>query len=174
MCGTIFAIWTTLSAFRRALRLSALLPVIQIRGSISSRLAIALAIAAWTLFCSICLAQSSGADNEEVSSKLDAYMTAMTDSGFFMGAVLVAQDRKVLLSHGYGMANLEHDVPNTAQTRFDIASVNKTFTAALVLLLAERGKLSVQDPICKYLSDGPPAWKEVTIYHLLTHTSGIM
>jgi CubicO group peptidase (beta-lactamase class C family) len=142
------------------------------KGSIP--IALALAPVVWTLLCSNCPAQNSAADNQGVSLKLDAYMAAMTDSGLFMGAVLVAQDGKVLLSHGYGMANLEHEIPNTPQTRFDIASVSKTFTATLVLLLAEHGKLSLQDPICKYLSDCPPAWKEVTIHHLLTHTSGIM
>jgi CubicO group peptidase (beta-lactamase class C family) len=120
------------------------------------------------------LAQTPPGENESVSSKLDGYMSAMTDSGLFMGAVLVAQDGKTLLSRGYGMANLEHDIPNSPYTRFDIGSVSKTFTAALVLLLAERDKLRVQDPIGNYLSDSPPAWKGVTIHHLLTHTSGIM
>jgi CubicO group peptidase (beta-lactamase class C family) len=133
-----------------------------------------LAIAGWLMFFPNCPAQTNLPDKGSVSSRLGAYMNVMTDSGLFMGAILVAKDGKMLLSQGYGMANLEHDIPNTPHTRFDIGSVSKTFTATLVLLLEQRGKLSVHDPICNYLSDCPPAWKEVTIHHLLTHTSGIM
>ena len=97
----------------------------------------ALVSAAAMLFCPNCLAQSSAAEDATVSSRLDAHMSAMTDSGLFMGAALVAKDGKVLLSRGYGMANLELEIPNVAHTRFDIGSVSKTFTAALVLLLVE-------------------------------------
>jgi len=120
-----------------------------------------------------CVAQTNASDRDLVT-KVDEYMTATTKSGLFMGSILVAQNGKVLVSRGYGMANLEWNVPNTPQTRFDIASVSKTFTAALVLMLQDRGKLSVQDPICKYLDDCPDAWREITIHQLLTHTSGIM
>jgi CubicO group peptidase (beta-lactamase class C family) len=119
-----------------------------------------------------CPAQT-GASNQDVVAKIDEYMNATTKSGLFMGSILVARGGKVLVSRGYGMANLEWNIPNTPQTKFDIGSVAKTFTATLVLMLQERGKLSVQDPICKYLDDCPDAWREVTIHHLLTHTSGI-
>jgi len=90
-----------------------------------------------------------------------------------MGSVLVAQDGKVLLSHGYGFANLEWDVPNSPATKFRLGSVTKQFTAACILLLEERGKLKVDDPVKQYLSDAPPAWDKITIFNLLTHTSGI-
>jgi CubicO group peptidase (beta-lactamase class C family) len=90
-----------------------------------------------------------------------------------MGSILVARDGKVLLSKGYGMANLELDVPNTPQTKFRLASVTKQFTAMAILLLQQQGKLNVQDPICKYIQDCPEAWQPITIHHLLTHTSGI-
>jgi CubicO group peptidase (beta-lactamase class C family) len=118
-------------------------------------------------------AQTSVA-NQTLTAEMDKYLEAVSGSGLFMGAVLVARDGKMLLSKGYGMASLEYDVPNTPQSRFNIASVSKTFTAAMILLLQERGKLNVQEPICKYLGDCPDAWREVTIQHLLTHTSGIL
>ena len=91
----------------------------------------------------------------------------------FMGAVLVAKDDQVLLERGFGWANIEWNVPNAPNTRFRIGSVTKQFTAAAVLLLEERGKLSVDDPVARHVANAPEAWKDVTLYHLLTHTSGI-
>ena len=95
------------------------------------------------------------------------------DAKTFMGAVLVARDGKVLLSRGYGHANMEWSIPNTPATRFRIGSVTKQFTATAILLLEERGRLSVDDPVKKHLPDAPAAWDAVTIRHLLTHSSGI-
>ena len=92
--------------------------------------------------------------------------------GGFSGVILIAKGEKVLLSKGYGMANYELGVPNTRQTKFHIASVSKPFTAAAVLLLQERGLLSVSDPLTKYIADYPNGDK-ITVHHLLTHTSGI-
>lgn len=91
----------------------------------------------------------------------------------FMGTVLVARQEKVLLSKGYGFADLEWDIPNTPNTKFRLSSVTKQFTAACILLLEERGKLKIEDPIRKYMPDAPAAWDKITIFHLLTHTSGI-
>src|SRR6478735_11075090 len=91
----------------------------------------------------------------------------------FMGTVLVAQDGKVLLDKGYGFANLEWEIPNTPTTKFRLGSITKQFTAASILLLEERGKLKIEDPVKKYMPDAPAAWDKVTIFHLLTHTSGI-
>ena len=91
----------------------------------------------------------------------------------FMGTVLVAQDGKVLLDKGYGFANLEWDIPNTPTTKFRLGSITKQFTAASILLLEERGKLKVDDPVKKYMPDAPAAWDKITIFHVLTHTSGI-
>lgn len=115
----------------------------------------------------------TGSTDQHIAADIDAYMTRATSSGLFTGSVLLAHNGKVIIAKGYGMASLQFSVPNTPQTKFDIASVSKTFTATLTLLLEERGKLNVHDPICKYLSDCPAEWKEVTIHHLLTHTSGI-
>ncbi|MGA7380465.1 MAG: serine hydrolase domain-containing protein, partial [Terriglobales bacterium] len=95
------------------------------------------------------------------------------DAQLFMGSVLVAQNGKVLFSKSYGWANMEWNIPNSSTTKFQIASVTKQFTAASILLLEERGKLKTDDLVKKYLPDAPASWDKVTIYNLLTMTSGI-
>lgn len=110
---------------------------------------------------------------QDVNVKFDEYLNAITKQGRFMGSVLVAREGKIIYSKGYGLANIEFDVANTPQTKFRLGSITKQFTAASILLLQERGKLSVQDPICKYVENCPKTWEPVTIHHLLTHTSGI-
>lgn len=115
---------------------------------------------------SICLAQDNVSRMEEV-------VRSYVDAKQFMGSVLVARDGKVILSKGYGSANLEWDVPNSPAAKFRLGSITKQFTAASILLLEERGKLKVEDPVKKYMPAAPAAWDKVTIFHLLTHTSGI-
>ena len=87
-------------------------------------------------------------------------------------AVLVARDGKILFERGYGLGNRARHEPVTPQTKFRIGSITKQFTAAAVLKLQETGKLSVRDPLSKYIPDFPRGG-EVTLHHLLTHTSGI-
>ncbi len=105
--------------------------------------------------------------------RLQQVVQPYVDAQMFMGSVLVAQQGKVLFSKSYGWADLEWNVPNSPTTRFQIASVTKQFTAAAILLLEERGKLKTGDLVKKYLPDAPPAWDKITIYNLLTMTSGI-
>lgn len=122
------------------------------------------------LLTSSCFAQ------DKISNESVARMEQIVQSyvpGRFMGTVLVAQDGKVLLDKAYGFANIEWDVPNTPTTKFRLGSITKQFTAASILLLEERGKLKVEDPVKKYMPDAPAAWDKITIVHLLTHTSGI-
>ena len=95
------------------------------------------------------------------------------DAQMFMGSVLVSKEGKPVFNQGYGMADLEWNVPNSPTTRFNIASMTKQFTAAAILLLEDRGKLKTDDLVKKYLPDAPASWDKITIYHLLTHTSGI-
>ena len=104
---------------------------------------------------------------------LQAVVQPYVDADTFMGSVLVAKDGKIILSKSYGMADLEWNVPNSPTTRFNIASMTKQFTAASILLLEDRGKLKTDDFVKKYLPDAPPSWDKMTIYQLLTHTSGI-
>lgn len=110
---------------------------------------------------------------QDVASRIDAYLSDLAKEQSFSGSVLVAQDGKVLISKGYGLANIENGVPNTPQTRFRIGSMTKQFTAMAILMLQAQDKLNVQDRICDHISDCPTAWQEITIHHLLTHTSGI-
>ena len=91
----------------------------------------------------------------------------------FMGAVLVARVNDVLINKGYGFANLEWNIPDSPKTKFRLGSITKQFTAASILLLEERGKLSTNDTVKKYMPDAPAAWDNITIFNLLTHTSGI-
>ena len=99
-------------------------------------------------------------------------MTALTDAGRYSGTVLVARGDTVLLSKGYGMANYEFSVPNTPRTVSATGSNTKQFTAAAVMKLQEQGRLNVTDPVTQYIP-GVPGWKEIRIYQLLNHTSGI-
>jgi CubicO group peptidase (beta-lactamase class C family) len=105
--------------------------------------------------------------------KVDAYLARETALGRFSGAALVARDGRILLKKGYGLADRERGLPNTPHTRFHIGSLTKQFTAMAILQLQERGKLRLTDRISTHLADCPPAWREVTIEHLLTHTAGL-
>jgi CubicO group peptidase (beta-lactamase class C family) len=105
--------------------------------------------------------------------RMERVIQSFVDSKRFMGAVLVARGNKILLDKGYGFADLEWDVPDSPTTKFRLGSITKQFTAASILLLEERGKLSVNDPVKKYMPDAPAAWDKITILNLLTHTSGI-
>src|SRR5580658_5065438 len=121
---------------------------------------------ALTIFLAVpCLAQDA--------ARMDQIVQSYVADHKFMGTALVARGDQVLFTKAYGSANLEWDVPNTPDTKFRLGSVTKQFTAASILLLEERGKLSVTDPVKKYMPDAPSAWEKVTIRHLLTHTSGI-
>src|SRR6476620_7609225 len=88
-------------------------------------------------------------------------------------AVGVAVAGKPVLLKAYGMADLEHDVRNTPETIFEAGSVSKQFTAMAVLLLAKEGKLSIDDPVRKYIPELPDYKVPLTIRHMLNHTSGL-
>ncbi len=107
------------------------------------------------------------------TARLDQIVQSWVDDKLFTGSVLVARGDEILLSKGYGEANREWAIPNGSETKFRIASVSKQFTAAAILLLAERGKLSIDDRISSHMPNAPVAWKDITIFHLLTHSSGI-
>ena len=119
-------------------------------------------------FCfSISFAQNKSQKIEELLSKYHEYDQ-------FNGSALVADDGEVIFADGFGMANMEFDIPNAPDTKHRLGSITKQFTAALILQLVEQEKLELDQPISKYLPKykGPAADK-VTIHHLLTHSSGI-
>ena len=117
------------------------------------------------------LAVASGSTN--FSFKAEAYLTKLTHEEKFSGAVLVATNGNVIFANGYGLANREHDIANTTNTIFRLASVTKQFTAMCILILQEEHKLDVTNLISQYVEDCPEAWRAITIHHLLTHTAGI-
>jgi CubicO group peptidase (beta-lactamase class C family) len=104
---------------------------------------------------------------------MDRYMQVQVHRNHFSGTVLVARDGKILLAKGYGYANAQWKTPNTLQTKFRIGSLTKQFTATAIMQLREKGLLSLQDSICKYLQPCAMAWQPVTLHHLLSHTSGV-
>jgi CubicO group peptidase (beta-lactamase class C family) len=107
------------------------------------------------------------------TKRMQQVIQSYVDNKTFMGAVLVAEKDRILISQGYGSADLEWNIPNSAGTKFRIGSITKQFTAASILLLQERGKLKVDEPVKTYLPDAPKTWDKITLYNLLTHTSGI-
>ena len=87
-------------------------------------------------------------------------------------ALLIAKDGQIIRAQGYGLANVELQVPVKPETLFQSGSLGKQFTATAVMMLAEEGKLHLDDPISKYFKDAPAAWNKVTIRQLLSHTAG--
>jgi CubicO group peptidase (beta-lactamase class C family) len=102
------------------------------------------------------------------------YLKQRAAAGEFSGAVLAVRNGKPLLQQGYGMADRQRGIANTAETKFEIASIGKMFTGVAIAQLVERGKLSFNDTIGKYVSGFPPEIAgRVTIHQLLTHTAGM-
>lgn len=96
------------------------------------------------------------------------------DRGDSPGCALgVYRDGQIIYKHGYGMANLNDDVPITPATVFHVASMSKQFTAASIVLLAQQGKLSLDDDVRKYIPELPDFGERITIRHLVHHTSGL-
>jgi CubicO group peptidase (beta-lactamase class C family) len=110
---------------------------------------------------------------QDLGAKLEQVAAGFQKDRSFIGSVLVAKGGKVVLDKGYGLANIELDVPNGPDTKFRLGSITKQFTATATLQLEEQGKLSVNDMACKYITECPDNWKPITIHQLLSHTSGI-
>ncbi|GAC1611337.1 MAG: serine hydrolase domain-containing protein [Aquirhabdus sp.] len=125
------------------------------------------------LILSLIMASMSHLSLAQDVGRMDQIVQSYVEDNQFSGTVLVARGEKILLNKGYGLANMEWSIANTPQTKFRLASVTKQFTAASILMLSERGKLKLDDKISAYLPDTPPSWGDITVFHLLTHTSGI-
>lgn len=112
----------------------------------------------------------------EAVNKLDMYVKRMAKRGVFSGSVLVGKGDKVLYSHAEGMASKRFNVPNNVQTKFNLGSMNKMFTAIAIMQLVEAGKLSLSDKLSQYADESwlPKAMsRKIEIRHLLTHSSGL-
>lgn len=112
--------------------------------------------------------------DDSASAKVDEYVTAEMHREKIPGLALgVIRDGKIIKALGYGLSNVELDVPVTPESIFQTGSVGKQFTATAVVMLIEEGKISLDEKISKYFPEAGPAWKDITVRHLLTHTSGI-
>lgn len=108
---------------------------------------------------------------QDKAKTLAQYFTALAANNRFNGNILVAENGKIVYEHSFGYADLSTKKPNTASSTFPIASITKTITATAILQLKEQGKLQITDPVTKFLPDFP--YPNVTIRHLLSHTSGV-
>jgi D-alanyl-D-alanine carboxypeptidase len=109
-----------------------------------------------------------------LADKVDDFVASQLAERHIPGAaVAVISKGRVVKLKGYGLASLEFNAPVTVDTVFEIGSVSKQMTAAGIMLLVEDGKVVLDERISKYLSETPDAWKDVTVRHLLTHTSGV-
>ncbi|WP_460219146.1 serine hydrolase domain-containing protein [Psychroserpens sp. MEBiC05023] len=118
---------------------------------------------------------SSKAQNksdQNLKIKVSNYLNQL-EKKQFSGSVLVAHKGKIINSKGYGFADKESKIKNKAATVFDIGSITKQFTAAGILKLEEQGKLTVDDKIVKYFKNVPVDKRNITLHHLLTHSSGL-
>lgn len=106
------------------------------------------------------------------TERLHEYLSNAVAFGF-QGAVLVGKQGEILLNEGYGLANREQNIPNTSQTAFDTGSINKSFTAIAIMQLMEQGKLSVEQTLPNFFKDVPNDKREISLFHLLTHSSGL-
>lgn len=122
-----------------------------------------------SLICTLLISCTSS-EYSELQKSLDDFFA--NDKTAFSGSVLVAIDGKIILKKGYGMADYEKQIPNSPETVFKIGSITKQFTSMAVMMLEERGFLSVNDPISKYIPDYKGVDK-ITIHNLLSMTSGI-
>ena len=116
---------------------------------------------------------NAGPRGQKMEAAVDEVFEDLTAPGSPGCALGVYRDGQMIYTKGYGLANIEENVPITAKTVFDIGSTSKQFTAASILLLEKQGKLSVNDDVRKYLPELPDYGNKITILHLLNHTSGL-
>ncbi|WP_188439247.1 serine hydrolase [Planktosalinus lacus] len=121
----------------------------------------------WVLLMSITLAPA-----QSIEQQIDALFTEAYPADKPGATVLIAKDDKVIYRKAFGMANLELNVPMKPESVLELASITKQFTSVAILMLMEQGKLSLEDPLSKFIADYPRG-NQITIHHLLNHTSGI-
>jgi CubicO group peptidase (beta-lactamase class C family) len=126
------------------------------------------------LLASTSFAQQISKEDRAVAIKIDRVVNQQMSANKIPGVSLaVLRKGKIVLLKSYGLANVEHQVPVKPETIFQSGSIGKQFTAAAVMMLVQDNKLSLDDRVSKYFPDLPATWKDITIYHLLTHTSGL-
>jgi CubicO group peptidase (beta-lactamase class C family) len=123
----------------------------------------------------VSLAAQSAALSQTTVTSIDEVVTKLMAEQHVPGVALaVVRAGRLALAKGYGFANLEHQIPVAPETVFKIGSVSKQFIATGIMVLAQDGKLSVDDPIAKHVPGAPASWSAITLRHFLTHTSGVI
>ncbi|HKN74758.1 MAG TPA: serine hydrolase domain-containing protein [Candidatus Acidoferrum sp.] len=130
-------------------------------------------MAACALVAGTCSVSPPSRAQDKATAAVDEVFADLTKAGSPGCAVAVYRNGRISYSKGYGLANLEEDVPITPGSVFDIGSTSKQFTAASILLLEKQGKLSVNDDVRKYIPELPDYGPKITLLHLLNHTSGL-
>src|SRR5215468_1851591 len=111
---------------------------------------------------------------QDKAKKIDELMALYHSYGQFNGTVLVAERGNVIYKKGFGLADMEWDIPNQPDTKFRLGSITKQFTSMLVMQLVEQGKVKLDGKLTDYLPDyRKDTGDKVTVHNLLTHTSGI-
>jgi CubicO group peptidase (beta-lactamase class C family) len=112
---------------------------------------------------------------QAAGAELEAFAKKLAAADVFSGAILLAKDGQVVYKGAFGMANKDFNAPNRVDTKFNLGSMNKMFTGIAIAQLVEKGKLSYDDPLSKFIPDFPnaEAAKKIHIKHLLTHTAGL-
>ena len=123
-----------------------------------------------TGLCALAISAAAALPGAQVDGVVGAAMQELHLAG---SSLAVVDHGRVALLRGYGLADVEHRVPVTADTVFEIGSITKQFTATAVLMLVEEGKVALDDPIAKHLPGVPQPWSGITVRHLLNHSSGI-
>ena len=113
--------------------------------------------------------------DKEIAGEIESFTKKLAGADVFSGTVLLARNGEVIYKGAFGIANKDFNVPNRIDTKFNLGSMNKMFTAVAIAQLVERGKMSFEDPLSKFIPDFPnaEAAKKIKIKHLLTHTSGL-
>jgi len=106
-------------------------------------------------------------------SEMDELFTYLEQNKLFNGFALAAKGEQIVFHKAFGCANVEWDIANSLDERFEIGSVTKQFTALLVLQLGQAGKIKLNDPVGAYVPEIAPRFKDITLHQLLTHTSGL-
>lgn len=114
------------------------------------------------------------AQTKDIDGRVDAYVRMEMSRQKIPGlALAVMRDGTIIKAEGYGLSNVELNVPVAPASIFQSGSMGKQFTATAVMMLVEEGRLSLDDKITKFIGDAPHAWDKITVRHLLTHTSGL-
>lgn len=123
--------------------------------------------------CMIFFSAAAHAQNPTTTAAVTEYVKSEMQRQHIPGlSLLVIKDGKIVRAEGFGLSNVELQVPVKPETVFQSGSVGKQFTATAVMMLVEEGKIGLDDPLTKYFADAPATWKEVTVRELLSHTAG--